>query len=138
MSIFDKDISIPVEHLYDECKDVCSIIIPGNMAHYRGDKRLMKKDIIEELRRRHLFQEQYPYEHNGLNKICRVEVQVWEYVRLIPRYRVWLYYNSSEYTSVTGYKNFKTAYLTDFIVGINGVIGNGPMDSDGPSSGWKD
>ena len=122
MSLFDQNIHHPLETLYDECKDVCRIIIPGNMMHYRGDKNFMLEDIIKELKHRNLFQEPFPYSHDALNKISKVEVQKWGYCRLIPQYRVWFYYNSSEFTDLSGYKYLEQSYLTDFIVGINGVI----------------
>ena len=127
MSIFDKDIKLPIDHLYDECKEICNFIVPGNMTHYRGDKKFMQDDIISELKRRGLFHEQYPYDHNALYKICNVRVQVWDYVRLIPRYRIWFDYNSEENQSSLGNMVLISAYFTDFVVGINGVEGNGPM-----------
>lgn len=132
MSIFDKDIQHPIEHLYDECKDVCenivpSNIIPGNTMHYNGICKTMQRDIILELMQRDLFVEQFVYKPDGLNKICRVEVQLGGYIRLIPHYRVWFYYNSKDVLGSYGYHHFQQSYLTDFIVGVNGVEGNRSM-----------
>lgn len=127
MSIFDKDIKIPVDHLYDECKDVCGYIVPMNMMHYNAGEEDMKKDIIKELKYRGLFHELYPYEHEALYKICDVEVSKLDYVRLIPRYRVWFHYISKEMETPSGDMILMSSYLTDFIVSINGVESNGPV-----------
>jgi hypothetical protein len=127
MSIFSKDISVPVTKLYDECKDVCRIIIPGNMMHYRADKAFMQEDIIKELKHRNLFQERLPFSSDALNKISGVTVNVYDYRRGIPRFRVWFYYNSLVVTVAAGWKYLEQSYLTDFIVGISGVEGNGPL-----------
>lgn len=121
MSIFDKDIQLPIEHLYDECKDVCKYIVPRNITHYRGDKRLIKEDIIKELRYRNLFVDQFSSPDGLNNKICRVEVQLWDYIRLIPHYRVWFYYNSIKNNEIGQIHRFEQSYLTDFIVSIDGV-----------------
>ena len=122
MSIFDKDIRHPIEQLYDECKDVCKFIIPSNMAHYRADKISIMDDVVRELNYRGLYGKQYPFNKDNLNKICRVECSIDEYTRLIPRYRVWFYYNSSYKQSSFGDFRMLQSYLCDFVVGINGII----------------
>ena len=122
MSIFDKDIRLPIDHLYDECKDVCKFIVPTNMMHYRADKSFMKADVVRELKYRGLYGKQYPFNKDNLNKICRVECSIDRYTRLIPRYRVWFYYNSSYEASNFGDLHMMQSYLCDFVVGINGII----------------
>ena len=61
---------------------------------------------------------------DGLNnKICRVEVQLWSYIRLIPHYRIWFYYNSVKNNEIGEIRRFEQSYLTDFIVSVDGVEG---------------
>ena len=120
MGIFDIDKKHPLEHLYDECKEVCNFIIPMNLMHYNAEPTYLRTDIIEMLKERNLYSPQYPYNENGGQKICDVMVARNGYQHGIPDYHVWFYYNHSVHIDQYG-TNHVRSFLVDFIVGISGV-----------------
>lgn len=116
MSIFDKDIHLPIEHLYDACKDVASHVIPMNLMHYNAGCGAMRTDIIRELKEIGLFQPM------TLNKIAEVIVEQSEYIRRIPTFKVHFIY-TEEIEMFEGQPLYaKGSTLCEFTVGINGII----------------
>ena len=135
MSIFSEDMSIPIVQLYDKCREICNFVIPHNIRNYIECVDDIEDDIIAELKLLSLYQGQFlglyqdrhPYDKESMYKICRVNVRPWGYDKLIPRYRVWFYYNSGfncEVPSTGNCLHPQESYLADFVVSINGVEEN--------------
>lgn len=125
MSIFDKDIHLPIEHLYDACKDICREVIPGNMMHYNGSCDAMQRDIMFELKSMGLLTNRYRPGRNSsdINKISKVDVEFGEYIRRIPTYIVKFYF--TEIISDLWLGGRALHYdkpFAQFTVGINGII----------------
>ena len=129
MSIFNENIHHPVEELYDQCKDVVGWIVPMNMMHYNGDCETMKHDIVRMLRERNLLVNNYnsalqTVDSVNINKVSKVIVEYGEYVRRIPTYKVRLFYVKEIHSDLWfgGRAIEYTAFLTQFNVGISGII----------------
>ena len=126
MSIFDKDIHLPTEHLYDACKDIVRHVIPMNMMHYNGQCETMQRDIMFELKNVGLLTNRYrPGENSSdINKISKVNVEFGEYIRRIPTYVVKFYF-VEEIISDLWFGGRALHYdkpFAQFTVGINGII----------------
>ena len=126
MSIFSADIQHPIDPLYDQCKDVVERIIPMNMMHYNADCKTMERDIISMLKEKGLWvgDSNHKVCEDDIFKINKVCVSMGGYARRIPFYLVYLYYvkeihNEPEFEGITVQY---TAFLTQFNVGINGII----------------
>ena len=126
MGLFDQNIHHPIEELYDQCKEVVEWIVPMNMMHYNGGCDTMKHDIEQMLRERNLFAPKYiPFNaERDVNKISEVGVSYGECIRGIPTYKV-LFYYIKKIDSDLWYGGSAIqygAYLTQFTVGISGII----------------
>ena len=126
MSIFDKDIHLPIEHLYNACKDICREVIPGNIMHYNGSCDIMQRDIMFELRSMGLLTNRYwpARDSSDINKISKVNVEFGEYIRRIPTYIVEFFYVKEiigdEWLNGSALQYDKP--FAQFTVGINGII----------------
>ena len=126
MSIFDKDIHLPIEHLYDACKDIVGHVIPMNMMHYNGQCETMQRDIMFELKNVGLLTNRYwpARDSSDINKINKVTVEFGEYVRRMPTYIVRFYF-VEEIICDHWYDGRVARYdipFAQFTVGINGII----------------
>ena len=126
MSIFDKDIHLPTEHLYDACKDIVRHVIPMNMMHYNGQCETMQRDIMFELKNGGLLTNRYwPRENSSdINKISKVNVNFGEYIRGIPTYVVKFYFVEEIISDLwlSGRALHYDKPFAQFTVGINGII----------------
>lgn len=126
MSIFDKDIHLPIESLYDACKDIVRHVIPMNMMHYNGQCETMQRDIMFELKNVGLLTNRYSPGKNSsdINKINKVTVKYGEYIRRIPIYIVEFFYVKEiigdEWLNGSALQYDKP--FAQFTVGINGII----------------
>lgn len=124
MSIFDPNIHLPIEELYEQCKEIVEWIIPMNMMHYNGSCETMRHDIERMLLERGLITNAFWIGRGDVNKISKVVVEYGEYIRRIPTYKVKFYY-VKEFTSDLWHNEpviESTSYFTQFTVGINGII----------------
>ena len=127
MSIFDKDIHLQIEHLYDECKDIVAHVIPMNMMHYNRQCETMRVDIMSELKEHNRLASRFKTvieNPSDVGKINNVTVKYGEYVRRLPTYIVEFFYVEE----ITGDERLSESVLrydtplAQFTVGINGII----------------
>lgn len=127
MSIFDKDIHLPIEHLYDACRDIVDHVIPMNMMHYNGQCETMQRDIMFELKNLDLLTNRFkPVARNSsdVGKINKVDVKYGEFIRGIPTYIVEFFYVEEIFSDewFGGSAIRYEAPFARFTAGINGVI----------------
>jgi len=126
MSIFDKDIKLPIDYLYDACKDIVQHVIPMNMTHYNGQCDTMQRDIMFELKNVDLLTNRYwPRENSSdINKISKVDVETGVYIRGIPTYVVRFYFVEEIISDLWlgGHALHYDKPFAQFTVGINGII----------------
>lgn len=128
MSIFDKDIHLPIEHLYDACKDIVDQVIPMNMMHCNGQCETMQRDIMFELRNRDLLTNRFKpaigKNSSDVGKINRVTVKYGEYIRRLPTYIIEFFYVEEIFGNewLNGSALRYDVPLAQFTVGINGII----------------
>ena len=126
MSIFDKDIHLPIEHIYDACKDIAGHVIPANMMHYNGQCETMQRDIMFELKNHGLLTSRFKtVVGNPVGKINKVTVKYGEYIRGIPTYIVEFFYVKEiiDVERLGGSAPLQYDYpFAQFTVGINGII----------------
>ena len=126
MGLFDQNIHHPIEELYDQCKEVVEWIVPMNMMHYNGNCAQMEHDIITMLKERGLWaggRNGMAYK-DDINKINQVCISMGGYARRIPTYIVYFYYVKEIHNELwlEGKAVQYGAYLTQFTVGISGII----------------
>ena len=97
MGIFDTDKQHPLEHLYDECKEICSIVIPRSIRNHDPNPLNIQRQIIGELERRNLWLS--PYQQTikaDSQKICDVMVMHGGHRHSSPSFKVCFYHNTGE------------------------------------------
>lgn len=127
MSIFDKDIHLPIEHLYDACKDIVRHVIPMNMMHYNGQCETMQRDIMFELKNCGLLTSRFKTvigNQSDAGKINKVTVKYGEFIRRLPTYIVEFFYVEEIFGDewLNGGALRYDVPLAQFTVGINGII----------------
>jgi hypothetical protein len=100
MGIFDSNNinkQLPLEHLYKECIDICSVVIPKSIRNRDPNPLNIQRQIIRELERRNLWSSPYLQTIKAnRQKICDVKCAHGGRRHSSPSFIVCFYHNTGE------------------------------------------
>lgn len=124
MGIFDTNNinkQLPLEHLYKECVDVCSIVIPKSIRNHDPNPLNIQRQIIKELEKRNLwlspYQQTIKVDHQ---KICDVECTHGGHRHSSPSFIVCFYHNTGEQTD-EWHTKFMNTLLIKLRAGVDSI-----------------
>lgn len=121
MSIFDKDIRLPMEDLFTKVRKVVCDTVTRSLIHYQADPDYLVKMIGWNLESEDLWANRNkPKEDQIYKKIFGIKVKKEGYKRGIPYYKVSLCWGPC--TEFYNQDHINPEYSIDIYVGINGII----------------